>query len=49
MIDYQYSDEMVNLMNWGIEGETYTETDGTKTFVDEIINDENPATKSAEY
>ena len=20
MIDYQYSDEMVNLMNWGVEG-----------------------------
>lgn len=49
MIDYQYSDEMVNLMNWGVEGETYTETDGTKTFVDDILNDATPATKSAEY
>ena len=49
MIDYQYSDEMVNLMNWGVEGETYTEADGTKTFVDDILNDATPATKSAEY
>ena len=49
MIDYQYSDEMVNLMNWGVEGETYTETDGTKTFADDILNDATPATKSAEY
>ena len=49
MIDYQYSDEMVNLMNWGVEGETYTETDETKTFVDDILNDATPATKSAEY
>lgn len=50
MIDYQYSDQMVNLINWGVEGETYTtNADGTKQFVDEIINDENPATKSAEY
>ena len=49
MIDYQYSDEMVNLMNWGVEGETYTETDETKTFVDVILNDATPATKSAEY
>ena len=50
MIDYQYSDYMVNLMNWGIEGETYNvEDDGTKVFIDEIMNDETPATKSAEY
>ena len=28
MIDYQYSDEIVKLMNWGVEGETYTENDG---------------------
>lgn len=49
MIDYQYSDQMVNLINWGVEGETYTEEDGEKTFIDEIMNDENPAAKSAEY
>lgn len=50
MIDYQYSDQMVQLMNWGIEGETYNvEEDGTKVYIDEIMNDETPATKSAEY
>lgn len=50
MIDYQYSDQMVNWMNWGIEGETFmVNADGTKTYVDEIMNDESPATKSADY
>lgn len=49
MLDYQYSDEMVELMNWGVEGETYTEADGVKTYVDDITTHETPATKSAEY
>lgn len=50
MIDYQYSDAMVELMNWGIKGETYTvAADGTKTFVDAIMKADSPATKVAEY
>lgn len=49
MIDYQYSDQMVELMNWGIEGETYTVNGDDKVFVDDIMNAEQPATKSAEY
>ncbi|HJA67953.1 MAG TPA: extracellular solute-binding protein [Candidatus Mediterraneibacter cottocaccae] len=50
MIDYQYSDEMVNLMNWGIEGQTYTVSeDGTKTYSDEIVNAEDPAIAVANY
>ena len=49
MIDYQYSDQMVELMNWGIEGETYTVVDGEKAYVEDIINDDSPALKSAEY
>lgn len=50
MIDYQYSDYMVNLINWGIEGQTYTvASDGTKTFSEEITGSDDPATKSAEY
>lgn len=50
LIDYQYSDEIVELLNWGIEGETYTvAADGTKTFSDEIMNSDSPATKSADY
>ena len=50
LIDYQYNDEIVELLNWGVEGETYTVAeDGTKTFSDEIMNDDSPATKSADY
>lgn len=50
MIDYQYSDEMVNLMNWGVEGQTYTVAeDGTKTFVDDIMNAEEPVVQSSNY
>ena len=50
MIDYQYSDYMVNLINWGVEGETYTVSDdGTKTFSSEILDSDNPATESAKY
>ncbi|MGN0742839.1 MAG: hypothetical protein ACI4L8_09320 [Candidatus Fimadaptatus sp.] len=50
MIDYQYSDEMVNLTNWGIEGETYTVDElGEKNYVDEIMNAANPPAKLAEY
>lgn len=49
MIDYQYSDEMVQLMNWGIEGETYNVVDDEKVYIDEIMTDASPATKSAEY
>lgn len=50
LIDYQYSDEIVEMMNWGIEGKTYTkDADGRKTFSDEIMNDDSPATKSADY
>lgn len=50
MIDYQYSDYMVNLLNWGVEGETYTvDEDGTKTYIDEIMDADSPATTSAQY
>lgn len=49
MIDYQYSDQMVELLNWGIEGDTYTVSGDDKVFVDEITTAESPATKSAEY
>ena len=50
MIDYQYSDEMTTLINWGVEGVTYeTNEDGTLTFVDSILNADSPATESALY
>lgn len=49
MIDYQYSDQIVELMNWGIEGQTYTQNGDEKVYVDDIMKAEKPATKSAEY
>lgn len=49
MIDYQYSDQLIKLMNWGLEGVTYN-TDGDNfVYIDEIMKDEKPAVKSAEY
>lgn len=48
MVDYQYSDEMINLMNWGVEGEEYTVENGEKTFNSEIMSAENPATAVAD-
>ena len=50
MIDYQYSDEIVDLTNWGIEGLTYTvDENGEKDYVDEIKNADLPSAKLAEY
>lgn len=49
MIDYQYSDAMVELLNWGIEGTTYNVVDGEKVFIDGIMNAESPAIESANY
>lgn len=49
MIDYQYSDQMIELMNWGIEGTTYTKEGDQKTFNEDIVNSESPATAVAEY
>lgn len=50
MIDYQYSDEMINLMNWGVEGQTYTtDEDGTKVYCDDITGAEDPAVQSGNY
>lgn len=50
MIDYQYSDEMINMLNWGVEGQTYTVSDdGTKVFSDDITSAEQPAVQSGNY
>ena len=50
MIDYQYSDEMIELQNWGIKDVTYTvDADGDHTFSDEILGAEDPVRKAAEY
>ena len=43
MIDYQYSDEMMTMMNWGEEGVTYEiKEDGTKDFTESVYNQEDP-------
>ncbi|MEG2020898.1 MAG: extracellular solute-binding protein [Oscillospiraceae bacterium] len=40
-MDYMYSDEGSTLMNWGIEGETYTKNaDGTLSYTDAVMNSE---------
>ncbi|MDL2300954.1 hypothetical protein LJC58_01215 [Lachnospiraceae bacterium OttesenSCG-928-D06] len=49
MMDYQYSDQMVELMNWGIEGDTYNKSGEENAFSDEIMNAEKPAITVAEY
>lgn len=38
-IDYLYSEEASDLLNWGIEGETYeVDADGNKHFTDYVLN-----------
>jgi len=50
MIDYQYSDEMIEMMNWGIEGETYTvDESGNHTFAEAIMGAEDPVQTAANY
>lgn len=49
MIDYQYSDQMIELMNWGVEGTTYTKNGDEKSYTDTILKAENPATASGDY
>lgn len=40
-MDYMFSEEGSTLMNWGIEGETYTvNADGTKSYTDVVMKSE---------
>lgn len=39
LLDYFYSEEGADLLNWGIEGESYTEADGVKTYTEAVLND----------
>lgn len=32
-VDAQYDEDVINLLNWGIEGETYEEKDGKKSMI----------------
>lgn len=50
MIDYQYSDDMVNLTNWGIEDLTYVvDANGDRDYTAEIKDAALPSAKLAEY
>ncbi|MEK5238981.1 extracellular solute-binding protein [Paenibacillus sp. FSL L8-0470] len=49
-IDYQYSDEMIRLITWGIEGTTYTiGENGIPTFVDSLKNAKDPWLEGDKY
>lgn len=50
MVDYgKYSLDMINLVNWGIEGLTYNTVNGKKQFVDSIANAKAPQLEMAQY
>ncbi|MDR0668799.1 MAG: hypothetical protein LBF95_01840 [Treponema sp.] len=49
LVDYQYSPEMVELQNWGVEGVTYTKDAGVKRFTPEILSAQNPVQALANY
>lgn len=49
-IDYQYSDEMIQLITWGIEGTTYTiGEDGVPTFIDSLKTAKDPWLEGDKY
>ncbi|MGP0585326.1 extracellular solute-binding protein [Paenibacillus timonensis] len=49
-IDYQYSDEMIQLNTWGIEGTTYTiGENGVPTFVDSLKTAKDPWLEGDKY
>ncbi|GIO95587.1 hypothetical protein J14TS5_06730 [Paenibacillus lautus] len=49
-IDYQYSDEMIELITWGIEGTTYTiGEDGVPTFVESLKTAKDPWLEGDKY
>lgn len=50
MLDYQYSDEMIELQNWGLEGETFiVNEDGSKSFTETITKADDPVQALANY
>ena len=50
MLDYQLSDEMIELCTWGVEGETFTlDENGEHQYIEEISSAANPQTVMAEY
>jgi putative aldouronate transport system substrate-binding protein len=49
MVDYQYSDKMMTLMNWGVEGQTYEVKDGKKQLSDSILSADNIYDEMCKY
>lgn len=51
LFDYSYSEEGQVLMNWGIEDDTFVETEDGKAYTDKIMNDPDyaPGTAMAKY
>jgi putative aldouronate transport system substrate-binding protein len=50
LIDYQYSEENMRLVTWGIEGTTYTiGEDGNPTFVDSLKTAKDPWLEGDKY
>lgn len=44
LIDYMYSEEGINLVNYGVEGESYNLVDGKPVYTDEVLNNPNGLT-----
>jgi ABC-type sugar transport system, periplasmic component len=50
LVDYQYSPEMIEMLNWGIEGVTYTKSaDGQKQFDADIMALDDPVSELSNY
>lgn len=49
LIDYQYSEENMTLINWGVEGTTYQVVDGNKQYLPEIKNAANMTAELEKY
>lgn len=50
-MNHLYSEENMNLFNWGIEGDTYTVVNGAKAYTDKIMKDPkwSPSVASSKY
>ncbi len=50
LVDYQYSDEMLELANWGIEGVTFKKNpDGSRDYLPAIMNTQSPGIELGKY
>ncbi len=49
MADLEYSPEVTEILTWGIEGESFQEVDGKKTYLTAILESENPWLTANDY